>query len=154
MKYLSLLALLISSSLFAMHHEKLDVIVFAIDLQIIDGQEKKAKEFVERITDNVNKKEPQTLVYQYHFSNKENKVFLLEIYPNNKAALIHMNNFLGSKWESEFVENFSIANFQVLGNANSKLKKSLEPFTKDFRNNLVGFDRVAEQLGQEISKIK
>ena len=154
MRYLSLLLLITSTSIFSMHHEKLDVIVFAIDLEIIDGQKKSARNFVSRITDNVNSKEPQTLVYQYHFSKEENKVFLLEIYPNNEAALIHMKNFLGSKWEAEFVENFSISNFQVLGNANSKLKKSLEPFTKDFRSNLVGFDRVAEQLGVEISKIK
>ena len=154
MRYLLLFLIVISSSLFSMHHEKLDVIVFAIDLEIIDGQKNKAKNFVSRITDNVNKKEPQTLVYQYHFSKKENKVFLLEIYPNNEAALIHMNNFLGSEWETEFVKNFSISNFQVLGNANSKLKKSLEPFTKDFRSTLMGFDRVADQLGEEISKIK
>ena len=154
MKYLSLLLIFVSSSLFSMHHEKLDVIVFAIDLEILDGQKNKARNFVSRITDNVNKKEPQTLVYQYHFSKEENKVFLLEIYPNNEAALIHMNNFLGSEWESEFVKNFSISNFQVLGNANSKLKKSLEPFTKDFRSSLIGFDRVANQLGEEISKIK
>ncbi|MDC3045637.1 hypothetical protein OA262_01745 [Gammaproteobacteria bacterium] len=154
MRYLSLLLLITSTSIFGMHHEKLDVIVFAIDLEIIDGQKNSARNFVSRITDNVNNKEPQTLVYQYHFSKEENKVFLLEIYPNNKAALIHMKNFLGSKWEAEFVKNFSISNFQVLGNANSKLKKSLEPFTKDFRSNLIGFDRVAGQLGEEISKIK
>ena len=154
MRYLSLLLLITSTSIFSMHHEKLDVIVFAIDLEIIDGQKKSARNFVSRITDNVNNKEPQTLVYQYHFSKEENKVFLLEIYPNNKAALIHMKNFLGSKWEAEFVKNFSISNFQVLGNANSKLKKSLEPFTKDLRSNLIGFDRVAGQLGEEISKIK
>ena len=154
MRYLSLLLIVTSTSLFGMHHEKLDVIVFAIDLEIIDGQKNKARNFVSRITENVNKKESQTLLYQYHFSKKENKVFLLEIYPNNEAALIHMSNFLGSKWEEEFVKNFSISNFQVLGNANSKLKKSLEPFTKDFRSNLIGFDRVANQLGEEISKIK
>ena len=154
MRYLSLLLLITSTSFFGMHHEKLDVIVFAIDLEIIDGQKKSSRNFVSRITDNVNNKEPQTLVYQYHFSKEENKVFLLEIYPNNEAALIHMNNFLGSKWEAEFVKNFAISNFQVLGNANSKLKKSLEPFTKDFRSNLIGFDRVAGQLGEEISKIK
>jgi quinol monooxygenase YgiN len=153
-KYLSLFLLLLSTSLIGMHQEKLDVIVFAIDLEIIDGQKKNARDFVSRITDNVDNKEPQTLVYQYHFSKKENKVFLLEIYPNNDAAQIHMDNFLGSKWEAEFVKNFSISNFQVLGNANSKLKKSLAPFTKDFRSNLVGFDRVAGQLGEEISKIK
>ena len=154
MKYLALLILVTSASIFGMHHEKLDVIVFAIDLEIVDGKKKNARNFVSRITENVVNKEPQTLVYQYHFSKKENKVFLLEIYPNNEAALIHMNNFLGSEWEEEFVKNFSISNFQVLGNANSKLKKSLEPFTKDFRSNLIGFDRVAEQLGEEISKIK
>ena len=154
MKYLALLILVTSASIFGMHHEKLDVIVFAIDLEIVDGKKKNARDFVSRITENVENKEPQTLVYQYHFSKKENKVFLLEIYPNNEAALIHMNNFLGSEWEEEFVKNFSISNFQVLGNANSKLKKSLEPFTKDFRSNLIGFDRVAEQLGEEISKIK
>ena len=154
MKYLALLILVTSASIFGMHHEKLDVIVFAIDLEIFDGKKKNARNFVSRITENVENKEPQTLVYQYHFSKKENKVFLLEIYPNNEAALIHMNNFLGSEWEEEFVKNFSISNFQVLGNANSKLKKSLEPFTKDFRSNLIGFDRVAEQLGEEISKIK
>lgn len=154
MKYISLFLVFFSTSLLSMHHEKLDVIVFVIDLEIIKGQEKNARNFVSRITKNVDEKEPQTLVYQYHFSNEENKVFLLEIYPNNQAALIHMDNFVGSKWEAEFVKNFSISNFQVLGNANSKLKKSLAPFTKDFRSNLIGFDRVAEQLGEEISKIK
>ena len=154
MKYISLFLVFFSTSLLSMHHEKLDVIVFVIDLEIIKGQEKNARNFVSRITKNVDEKEPQTLVYQYHFSNEENKVFLLEIYPNNQAALIHMDNFVGSKWEAEFVKNFSISNFQVLGNANSKLKKSLAPFTKDFRSNLIGFDRVAAQLGEEISKIK
>ena len=101
MRYLSLLLLISFTSIFGMHHEKLDVIVFAIDLEIIDGQKNSANNFVSRITENVNNKEPQTLVYQYHFSNEKNKVFLLEIYPNNEAALIHMNNFLGSKWEAE-----------------------------------------------------
>ena len=154
MKYLSFFILSLSTYLVGMHHEKLDVVVFAIDLEIIEGQDSNARDFVSRITNNVKDKESQTLVYQYHFSKKENKVFLLEIYPNNEAALIHMNNFLGSKWETEFVQNFAIKNFQVLGNANSELKKSLEPFTKDFRSNLIGFDRVADQLGEEISKIK
>ena len=74
MKYLALLILVTSASIFGMHHEKLDVIVFAIDLEIVDGKKKNARNFVSRITENVENKEPQTLVYQYHFSKKENKV--------------------------------------------------------------------------------
>ena len=38
MRYLSLLLLITSTSIFSMHHEKLDVIVFAIDLEIVEGQ--------------------------------------------------------------------------------------------------------------------
>ena len=90
MKIISILLLLISSSVFAMHHGKLDVIVFAIDLEINQGKEESAVSFVSNITENVKNNEPQTLVYQYHFSNKENKVFLLEIYPNNEAALFYL----------------------------------------------------------------
>ena len=154
MKYISLFLVFFSTSLLSMHHEKLDVIVFVIDLEIIKGQEKNARNFVSRITKNVDEKEPQTLVYQYHFSKSENKVFLLEIYPNNEAALIHMKNFTGSNWEAEFVENFSIKSASILGKANSKLKKAMEPYTTDFRSNLSGFDRVADQLSEEIINIK
>ena len=75
MKYLALLILVTSASIFGMHHEKLDVIVFAIDLEIVDGKKKNARNFVSRITESVENKEPQTLVYQYHFSKKENKAF-------------------------------------------------------------------------------
>ena len=154
MKYLALLILVSSASIFGMHHEKLDVIVFAIDLEINQGKKQSAVSFVSNITENVKNNEPQTLVYQYHFSNKENKVFLLEIYPNNEAALFHMKNFTGSKWEEGFVENFTIKSASILGNASSKLKDALGPDTKDFRSNLYGFDRVAGELGEEISKIK
>ena len=154
MKIIPILLILISPSLLAMHHGKLDVIVFAIDLEINQGKEESAVSFVSNITENVKNNEPQTLVYQYHFSDEENKVFLLEIYPNNEAALFHMKNFTGSKWEAGFVENFTIKSASILGNASSKLKEALGPYTEDFRSNLYGFDRVAGELGEEISKIK
>ena len=87
MKIFSILLILISPSLLAMHHGKLDVIVFAIDLEINQGKEESAVSFVSNIIRNVKNNEPQTLVYQYHFSDEENKVFLLEIYPNNDCLL-------------------------------------------------------------------
>ena len=46
MKIISILLLLISPSLLAMHHGKLDVIVFAIDLEINQGKEESAVSFV------------------------------------------------------------------------------------------------------------
>ena len=75
MRYLSLLLLITGTSIFSMHHEKLDVIVFAIDLEIIEGQNNSASNFVSRITDNVNNKEPQTLVFNTIFQKKKIKFF-------------------------------------------------------------------------------
>ena len=68
MKYLYFFILFLSTYLVGMHHEKLDVVVFAIDLEIIENQDSNARDFVSRITNNVKDKESQTLVYQYHFS--------------------------------------------------------------------------------------
>ena len=44
-----------------------------------------------------------------------------------------MKKFTGSKWEAGFVENFTIKSASILGNASSKLKDALGPYTEDFR---------------------
>ena len=61
MRYLSLLLLITSTSIFGMHHEKLDVIVFAIDLEIIDGQKNSARNFVSRITSSIMGQQPSAI---------------------------------------------------------------------------------------------
>ena len=115
-----------------MHHEKLDVIVFAIDLEINEGKKDSAKDFVSKITDNVKRTSLKLWFISIIFRTKKTKFFLLEIYPNNEAALLHMKNFTGSNWEAEFVENFSIKSASILGKANSKLKKQWNPIQQIF----------------------
>ena len=113
---------------------------------------KKAEKFTYDITKNVIKMEPDTVIYQYYFDSEE-KVFLYEVYKSNEAAIEHVKNFRGSKWESKFGELFSIENFAVLGEASEDLKKSLEGYTTDFRYLKGGFHKPAKKLSKEIMNL-
>ena len=99
-----------------------------------------------------NRREKWKSFYQYYFDSEE-KVFLYEVYKSNEAAIEHVKNFRGSKWESKFGELFSIENFAVLGEASKDLKKSLEGYTTDFRYLKGGFHKPAKKLSKEIMKL-
>ena len=81
-----------------------------LDLSVNDGKIKKAEKFTYDITKNVMKMEPDTVIYQYYFDSEE-KVFLYEVYKSNEAAIEHVKNFRGSKWESKGnpIENVTTA---------------------------------------------
>ena len=134
--FLSIL-LVFSIHIFSDDHKKLDPIIFMLDLSV---------------TKNVIKMEPDTVIYQYYFDSEE-KVFLYEVYKSNEAAIEHVKNFRGSKWESKFGELFSIENFAVLGEASEDLKKSLEGYTTDFRYLKGGFHKPAKKLSKEIMNL-
>ncbi|MDA9705222.1 hypothetical protein N9V57_04240 [SAR86 cluster bacterium] len=149
--FLSIL-LAFSIHIFSDDHKKLDPIIFMLDLSVNDGKIKKAEKFTYDITKNVMKMEPDTVIYQYYFDSEE-KVFLYEVYKSNEAAIEHVKNFRGSKWESKFGELFSIENFAVLGEASKDLKESLEGYTTDFRYLKGGFHKPAKKLSKEIMKL-
>ena len=138
--------------IFSDDHKKLDPIIFMLDLSVNDGKIKMAEKFTYDITKNVMKMEPDTVIYQYYFDSEE-KVFLYEVYKSNKAAIEHVKNFRGSKWESDFGELFSIENFAVLGDASKDLKQSLEGYTTDFRYLKGGFPKPAKKLSKEIMNL-
>ena len=52
-----------------------------------------------------------------------------------------MNNFGEGPYAERFLSLMTIRSFQVMGNASDELLKSLEPFTKDNRLLISGFDR-------------
>ena len=152
MKIILSIILILSFNAIADDHKKLNPIIFMLDLSINEGKIKKAEKFTYDITKNVKKMEPDTVIYQYYFDSEE-KVFLYEVYKSNEAAIEHVKNFRGSKWESKFGELFSIENFAVLGEASEDLKKSLEGYTTDFRYLKGGFHKPAKKLSKEIMNL-
>ena len=72
---------------------------------------------------------------------------------SNDAAIMHVEDFRGSDWETRFGNLFVIDNFSVLGNSSEALKESLEGYPASFRAIEGGFSRPAESLGEEIFKL-
>jgi len=152
MRYLIILFVTFSFNIFSTDSKKLDPIIFMLDLSIVDSQNEEAKKFTYEITKKVKANEPDTIIYQYYFDS-DNKVFLYEVYKGNDAAIMHVEDFRGSDWETRFGDLFVIDNFSVLGNSSEALKESLEGYPASFRAIEGGFSRPAESLGEEIFKL-
>ena len=69
------------------------------------------------------------------------KLTLIEVYPNNEAALFHTAAFAVSPFGEEFLASISITSFVIAGNASPELMKSLEALTSDNRPPVQGFIR-------------
>ena len=152
MKYLLVVLIFFSSGTLADESERLNPIIFMLDLSVSEGKRVEADKFTHEIAANVLNVEPGTLIYEYYFDS-DHKAFLYEVYKSDQAAIEHVRNFRGSNWERRFGDFFSIINFSVLGNSSEELKKSLEGYTADFRTLKGGFHKPAENLAEKILEI-
>ena len=141
-KIFTLLVMFLASISFAGHHEATDnQIIFTINADIVEGKAESFKSLLKEMVPAVKASEPNTTRYQYFMSTDNNKLTLIEIYPNNEAALFHMIAFGSSPFAAEFLASIKITSFVVAGNASPELMKSVEPFTSDNRTPVQGFIR-------------
>ena len=102
---------------FAGHHEATDnQIIFTINADIVECKAKSFNSHLKEMVPAVKSSEPNTTRYQY-FMSTNNKLTLIEIYPNNEAALFHMTAFGSSPFAAEFLASIKITSFVVAGNA-------------------------------------
>ena len=141
-KLLILVSLLITTIYFAGHHEATkNQIIFTINANIVEGKADSFKALLKEMVPAVKASEPDTTRYQYFMSPDNKKLTLIEVYPNNEAALFHMAAFAVSPFGEEFLASISITSFVIAGNASPELMKSVEPFTSDNRPPVQGFIR-------------
>ena len=136
------LALLLPLSGFAGHHEATEnQIIFAINADIVDGKAESFRSLLEDMVPAVKASEPNTMRYQYFINSDDTKLTLIEVYPDNEAALFHMTAFGSSPFADEFLASITITSFVVAGNASAALMEAVEPFTTDNRPFTQGFIR-------------
>ena len=141
-KLLILVFLLITTISFAGHHEATEnQIIFTINANIVEGKADSFKALLKEMVPAVKASEPDTTRYQYFMSPDNKKLTLIEVYPNNEAALFHMTAFAVSPFGEEFLASISITSFVIAGNASPELMKSLEALTSDNRPPVQGFIR-------------
>ena len=131
--------MLITFNLFAGQADKNDQIVFYLDMEVNEGKSDNLTTLVNDIVKTVKETEPETSGYQYFISPDQQKVSLVEIYESADAALFHVESFLSSSQKDEFLNTFTITNFQVLGNSTEQLKIAMQDFTNDHRSLIDGY---------------
>ena len=131
--------MLITFNLFAGQADKNDQIVFYLDMEVNEGKSDNLTALVNDLVKTVKETEPETSGYQYFISPDQQKVSLVEIYESADAALFHVESFLSSSQKDEFLNTFTITNFQVLGNSTEQLKIAMQDFTNDHRSLIDGY---------------
>jgi len=131
--------MLITFNLFAGQADKNDQIVFYLDMEVNEGKSDNLTTLVNDLVKTVKETEPETSGYQYFISPDQQKVSLVEIYESADAALFHVESFLSSSQKDEFLNTFTITNFQVLGNSTEQLKIAMQDFTNDHRSLIDGY---------------
>tara|TARA_Y100000758_G_C15876341_1_gene358625 strand:+ start:51 stop:542 length:492 start_codon:yes stop_codon:yes gene_type:complete len=124
----------------AEHHEE-DLVIFAIEFAVTEGKEKEARNYSDIMSTHVLNSEPETLTYEYYFTDDSKNMYLYEVYKNSDAATSHVKAFQQGPYLEEFFNLFELKSFVVMGNAKDDLKKSLEGFANDFRTLESGFRR-------------
>jgi quinol monooxygenase YgiN len=138
---ITLLMLLAPMSIAGHHEATENQIIFTINADIVEGKADSFKALLKEMVPAVKASEPDTTRYQYFMSPDNKKLTLIEVYPNNEAALFHMAAFAVSPFGEEFLASISITSFVIAGNASPELMKSVEPFTSDNRPPVQGFIR-------------
>ena len=138
---ITLLMLLAPMSIAGHHEATENQIIFTINADIVEGKADSFKALLKEMVPAVKASEPDTTRYQYFMSPDNKKLTLIEVYPNNEAALFHMAAFAVSPFGEEFLASISITSFVIAGNASPELMKSVERFTSDNRPPVQGFIR-------------
>ena len=132
--------MLITFNLFAGQADLDNQIVFYLDMEVNEGtSDNNLTALVNDLVKTVKETEPETSGYQYFISPDQQKVSLVEIYESADAALFHVESFLSSSHKDEFLNTFTITNFQVLGNSTEQLKIAMQDFTNDHRSLIDGY---------------
>ena len=84
-----ILSLFISITGCAGHPEE-DLVIFAIDFAVTEGKEKEAMNYSEIMSKHVLSSEPETLIYEYYFSEDSQNMYLYEVYKNSDTATGHV----------------------------------------------------------------
>ena len=135
-----ILSLFISITGCAGHPEE-DLVIFAIDFAVTEGKEKEARNYSEIMRKHVLNSEPETLIYEYYFSEDSQNMYLYEVYKNSDAATSHVKAFQQGPYLEEFFNLFTLKSFVVMGNSKDDLRTSLEGFANDYRTLVSGFRR-------------
>ena len=109
------------------------------EFTIAEGKTDAFKELIRTAIERVRSNEPDTLTYEFYFSDDETKCHALELYRNSQAVLTHIEDV--GELLPKILAVAQIASVDIYGNATGELKEALASFGAKFFTHWSGFTR-------------
>jgi quinol monooxygenase YgiN len=114
---------------------------FRAEFTIEVGKIEEYKKLIQEMSRTVQANEPDTINYQFYLNKDQTKCVVHETYVNSDAALAHNNGIASRKILPRIFSLAKISRFDVYGNPNEELRKSLVSFGAETFNLFTGFSR-------------
>jgi quinol monooxygenase YgiN len=114
---------------------------FRVEFTIEVGKIEEYKKLIQEMSRTVKANEPDTINYQFYLNEDQTKCVVHETYVNSDAALAHDNGVPSRTILPRIFSLAKISRFDVYGNPNEELQKSLVSFGAETFNLFTGFSR-------------
>ena len=109
------------------------------EFTIAEGKTDAFKELIGTAIERVRSNEPDTLTYEFYFSDDETKCYALELYRDSQALLTHVEDV--GEILPKILAVAQITSLEIFGNATKELKEGLASFGAKFFTHWSGFKR-------------
>jgi quinol monooxygenase YgiN len=114
---------------------------FRVEFHIDPSKIEEYKKLIQEMSREVEANEPDTLIYQFYLNKDQTKCVVHETFVNSNAAIAHNNSVASRTILPRIFSLAKISRFDVYGNPNEELLKSLASFGAESFNLFTGFSR-------------
>jgi quinol monooxygenase YgiN len=114
---------------------------FRAEFSIDQGKIEEYKKQIQEMSRMIEANEPDTINYQFYLNKDQTKCLVHETYEDSDAALAHGNGVASRTILTRIFTLAKVSRFDVYGNPNVELQKSLASFGAETFNLFTGFSR-------------
>lgn len=119
---------------------KEDYVYWAIEMAIAPGKAEAMKALVKEMVPTMEKISPRTRIYEFSFNKSDTVCHIFELFEDSAATMAHLDNF-DKHFARRMGEVCKAQRFVVYGRPGDDVRKSLERFSPEYCDRMVGFFR-------------
>lgn len=115
-------------------------VVANIDMEVNPGYTvNNIKVFLEKLSQFIRDKEPNTYDYSYFVSKDGKRITLIEKFRTSEDFIFHVENFENGPNIEPFMKMFAFKSFVIAGNTSEALRERIKGYPVDYRGNIGGW---------------
>lgn len=114
-------------------------IILVVESDIVPGKVDELKALIEKLSEHVQKTEPDLRTYLFHFNEDNTECRLIEHYDNSDALFVHLQNL--AAFREDLDSCLKRRTINVYGNPSEKLRAAFTRLKAEFYPNIGGMVR-------------